>query len=245
MASVCSWTRGRLSAVAADRPPVQGSRPRPRKKSKPQAARIRPLRAGLQDRQREARRPGVPAHLLRRTAPGRHDHRTPSNKQVASASATFIGCSATAATVWKWPGPGEIVAVVGLKQTDTGHTLCSQEQPIAAGRDSLPRAGHLAGDHPGKNVDETKLADALGKMVRDDPTLQVPHRSGDEPAHPQRHGRVAPGSGGPQAEARSRRQGDASAGRWWPIGKRWPRRSSSRRATSSSRAAAASSPSST
>ena len=34
---------------------------------------------------------------------------------------------------------------------------------------------------PAKNVDETKLADALGKMVRDDPTL-APDRSGDEPA---------------------------------------------------------------
>ncbi len=27
-------------------------------------------------------------------------------------------------------GPGEIVGVVGLKNTVTGHTLCSQEQPI-------------------------------------------------------------------------------------------------------------------
>ena len=61
---------------------------------------------------------------------------------------------------------------------------------------------------PDKNVDETKLAEALGKLVRDDPTLQPQDRSGNQPAHPQRHGRAAPGSRRAQAAARSRRQGD-------------------------------------
>ena len=46
-------------------------------------------------------------------------------------------------------GPGEIVAVVGLKQTYTGNTLCAKNAPIVAGRHPLPRAGDLAGDHPG------------------------------------------------------------------------------------------------
>ena len=47
-------------------------------------------------------------------------------------------------------GPGEIVAVVGLKQTYTGNTLCATDQPIVAGRNPLPRAGDLAVDHPGQ-----------------------------------------------------------------------------------------------
>ncbi len=47
-------------------------------------------------------------------------------------------------------GPGEIVAVVGLKQTHTGHTLCVAGPADLAGGDSLPRAGDLAVDHAGQ-----------------------------------------------------------------------------------------------
>jgi elongation factor G len=69
-------------------------------------------------------------------------------------------------------GPGEIVAVVGLKQTATGNTLCAQDQPIALEEIRFPAPVIAQSITPGKNVDETKLADALGKMVRDDPTLR-------------------------------------------------------------------------
>jgi elongation factor G len=69
-------------------------------------------------------------------------------------------------------GPGEIVAVVGLKQTATGHTLCATDQPIALDEIRFPEPVISQAIIPGKNVDEGKLADALGKMVRDDPTLR-------------------------------------------------------------------------
>jgi elongation factor G len=69
-------------------------------------------------------------------------------------------------------GPGEIVAVVGLKQTATGNTLCSTAQPIALEEIRFPEPVISQALIPAKNVDETKLADALGKMVRDDPTLR-------------------------------------------------------------------------
>jgi elongation factor G len=68
---------------------------------------------------------------------------------------------------------GEIVAVVGLKQTHTGHTLCSQDQPILLEEIRFPEPVISQSITPAKNVDETKLADALGKMVRDDPTLRA------------------------------------------------------------------------
>jgi elongation factor G len=68
--------------------------------------------------------------------------------------------------------PGEIVAVVGLKQTSTGNTLCSQDQPISLEEIRFPEPVIAQAIIPAKNVDETKLADALGKMVRDDPTLR-------------------------------------------------------------------------
>ncbi len=70
-------------------------------------------------------------------------------------------------------GPGEIVGVVGLKNTATGHTLSSQDQPIVLEEIRFPDPVISQALTPAKNVDETKLADALGKMVRDDPTLKA------------------------------------------------------------------------
>jgi elongation factor G len=70
-------------------------------------------------------------------------------------------------------GPGEIVAVVGLKHTATGHTLCSQDQPMVLEEIRFPEPVISQALIPAKNVDETKLADALSKMVRDDPTLRT------------------------------------------------------------------------
>jgi elongation factor G len=69
-------------------------------------------------------------------------------------------------------GPGEIVAVVGLKQTATGNTLCAQDRPLALEEIRFPEPVIAQALLPGKDVDETKLAEALGKMVRDDPTLR-------------------------------------------------------------------------
>ncbi|MSU77143.1 MAG: elongation factor G [Gemmataceae bacterium] len=70
-------------------------------------------------------------------------------------------------------GAGEIVAVVGMKYTFTGHTLCSDEQPIALEEIRFPEPVISQAIIPAKNVDETRLAEALGKMVRDDPTLKT------------------------------------------------------------------------
>jgi elongation factor G len=75
-------------------------------------------------------------------------------------------------------GPGEIVAVVGLKQTATGQTLCALNSPIALDEIRFPEPVISQALIPAKNVDETKLADALAKMVRDDPTLR--HRTDPE-----------------------------------------------------------------
>ncbi len=69
-------------------------------------------------------------------------------------------------------GPGEIVAVVGLKQTSTGHTLCTQSKPIILEEIRFPEPVIAQALIPDENVDETRLAEALGKMVRDDPTLR-------------------------------------------------------------------------
>jgi elongation factor G len=70
-------------------------------------------------------------------------------------------------------GPGEIVAVVGLKQTYTGNTLCATDGKIILEEIRFPEPVISQSIIPDKTTDETKLADALGKLVRDDPTLKA------------------------------------------------------------------------
>src|SRR5207244_6653803 len=52
-------------------------------------------------------------------------------------------------------------------------TLCAQDQPIALEEIRFPEPVIAQALIPAKNVEETKLAEALGKMVRDDPTLRT------------------------------------------------------------------------
>ncbi len=70
-------------------------------------------------------------------------------------------------------GPGDIVAMIGLKQTYTGNTLCVPEKPIALESILFPKPVISQSLIPDKTTDETKLADALGRLVRDDPTLKA------------------------------------------------------------------------
>jgi elongation factor G len=69
-------------------------------------------------------------------------------------------------------GPGEIVAAVGLKNTSTGHTLSSTEKPVILEEIRFPEPVIAQALIPDKTTDEAKLADSLGKLVRDDPTLK-------------------------------------------------------------------------
>lgn len=70
-------------------------------------------------------------------------------------------------------GPGEIVAVVGLKYTYTGNTLCATDSPVSLDEIRFPDPVISQAIIPDRTTDETKLADALGKLVRDDPTLKM------------------------------------------------------------------------
>lgn len=67
---------------------------------------------------------------------------------------------------------GEIVAVVGLKTTFTGNTLCAMDKPIVLEEIRFPEPVISQALLPDKNTDDTKMAEALGRMVRDDPTLK-------------------------------------------------------------------------
>jgi elongation factor G len=69
-------------------------------------------------------------------------------------------------------GPGNIVAVVGLKETYTGNTLCAPDAPIALEAISFPKPVISASLLSQNKVDSTKLADTLSRLTRDDPTLK-------------------------------------------------------------------------
>jgi elongation factor G len=69
-------------------------------------------------------------------------------------------------------GPGDIVAVIGLKDTFTGQTLCDPEKPVALESISFPKPVIAAALTFARSLDSGKVGEALGRLVRDDPTLK-------------------------------------------------------------------------
>ncbi len=70
-------------------------------------------------------------------------------------------------------GPGEIVAVLGLKATVTGDTLCDRKYPIVLGRMRFPEPVVTVAVEPKSSADKDKLEEALRRLSKDDPTFRV------------------------------------------------------------------------
>ncbi|MBI2012713.1 elongation factor G [Candidatus Curtissbacteria bacterium] len=68
---------------------------------------------------------------------------------------------------------GEIIAVVGLKNTITGDTLCSQEAPIVLESISFPEPVISLAIEPVTKADQEKLGYALGRLAEEDPTFKI------------------------------------------------------------------------
>ena len=68
---------------------------------------------------------------------------------------------------------GEIVAVVGLKQSFTGETLCSADDPIVLDRMDFPEPVISMSIEPATAGDKEKLSQALGTIRREDPSFQA------------------------------------------------------------------------
>ncbi len=68
---------------------------------------------------------------------------------------------------------GEIAAVIGLKNTITGDTLCDPDQPIALDKISFPDSVISVSIEPKKTADRDKLSVAIAKVVREDPTFHA------------------------------------------------------------------------
>ena len=68
---------------------------------------------------------------------------------------------------------GEIVAVVGLKDTGTGDTLCDEKDPILLEQISFPEPVISLAVEPKTKGDQEKMGLALRKLMEEDPTFQV------------------------------------------------------------------------
>ena len=68
---------------------------------------------------------------------------------------------------------GDIVAVVGLKNTFTGDTLCDDKHPILLERIRFPEPVVSVAIEPKTKADEEALNDSLAKLAEEDPTFKV------------------------------------------------------------------------
>jgi elongation factor G len=73
----------------------------------------------------------------------------------------------------KEAGPGDIVAAVGLKYTSTGDTLTDGDHPLRLESMEFPEPVISVAIEPKTRDDADRLSRALGRLLREDPSLKV------------------------------------------------------------------------
>jgi len=68
---------------------------------------------------------------------------------------------------------GDIAAAVGLKNVSTGDTICDKRHPVVLEAIEFPAPVIAVAIEPKTKADQEKLAIALGKLIREDPTFKV------------------------------------------------------------------------
>lgn len=68
---------------------------------------------------------------------------------------------------------GDIGAVLGLKRTFTGETLCDRRRPIVLESIKFPEPVISVAIEPRTQADQDKMSDALERLAEEDPTFQV------------------------------------------------------------------------
>lgn len=68
---------------------------------------------------------------------------------------------------------GEIVAVVGMKDTTTGHTICDPAHPIHLESITFPEPVISLAIEPATKADQEKMGLALNKLSDEDPTFKI------------------------------------------------------------------------
>ncbi|MFC1708714.1 elongation factor G [Candidatus Omnitrophota bacterium] len=72
---------------------------------------------------------------------------------------------------------GEIAAIVGLKDTKTGDTLCDEDSPIVVEKIHFPEPVVTLAIEPKTKVDQERLGFALKKFTEEDPSFRVRYNS--------------------------------------------------------------------
>ena len=68
---------------------------------------------------------------------------------------------------------GDIAAAVGLKEVETGHTLCSPDNPIILEKIAFPEPVISIRIEPKTKADQEKLGFSLKKLAEEDPTFKI------------------------------------------------------------------------
>jgi elongation factor G len=68
---------------------------------------------------------------------------------------------------------GDIIAIVGLKNVQTGHTLCDEKNPATLEPMVFPDPVISIAVAPKDKANAEKLANAIGKMIQEDPSFRV------------------------------------------------------------------------
>ncbi len=68
---------------------------------------------------------------------------------------------------------GDIAAIIGLKDTTTGDTLCAESAKIVLERMEFPEPVISVAVEPRTKADQEKMGVALGKLAQEDPSFRV------------------------------------------------------------------------
>lgn len=73
----------------------------------------------------------------------------------------------------EWVRAGDIAAVVGFKDTRTGDTICTEDDPVVLEKMTFPEPVIQIAVEPKTKADQDKLSEALIKLSDEDPTFRV------------------------------------------------------------------------
>ena len=68
---------------------------------------------------------------------------------------------------------GDIAAIIGLKNTFTGHTLCAEDRPIILEKIVFPEPVISVAIEPKTKADQEKMGIAMQKLAEEDPTFRI------------------------------------------------------------------------
>ena len=100
-----------------------------------------------------------------------------SSKDTKERLAKIVRMHANKQKIVEEAGAGDIVGIVGLKNTKTGDTLCVEDYPIILEKIHFPEPVVSMAIEPATKMDQDKLGMALNKLQEEDPTFKVKYNA--------------------------------------------------------------------